>query len=684
MKSLETHHIGIPDPSAESPAQEQTSRETRYIGVPESPVEPAKEEPKAPGPPAQTADRKGRGTQYMAPPSAGPEPVEGRLPDGYMLQDRYRVLMLHAVGGMSTVYKAQDLRFTRVTRLCIVKEMLNTAADPQVRAMVKSNFEREANILAALNHPGIVEVYDFFSEGKRSYLVLEYVDGKTLEDLLDEAEGFLPESQVVNWAIQVCQVLSYLHSHDPQPIVFRDIKPSNIMLDGHGRIRLIDFGIARNFQSGQKGTMIGTEGYTPPEQYRGSAEPRVDIYALGATMHHLLSKQDPKLEAPFSFHERPIHRTNPTVSRELTDVVNRALEYDIDKRFGSAEEMQRALMSLSSARGRSGTAPFGTTAFVGSDITPLWRFRCEDEIRSTPAVHNGIVYVGAYDHNLYALDAESGKFLWKYATEGGIGSSPCVYEGRVLFGSADRLLYAINAETGRIAWTCPTQGSVWSSPRAAFDHVFFGSDDRNLYAANTYSGRVAWKFATEGKVRSSPSIGNDTIYVGCEGGVVYAVDISGQARWRFRAKRSVTSSPAFSDAMVYVGCQDSYVYGLDIRSGWSAWRQRTGGPVVSSPVFGEGLLLVGSVDKHLYALDADSGRIVWRYATEGQVTSNPAAAGGAVYFGSVDGAVYSLDIKTGNLRWRFQTEGPVVSSPTVMDSVVYIGSDDRYLYALPA
>ncbi len=671
MKSLETHHIGMPDSSEDTPAREPKPLETHHIGMPEAPAEPS------------IPERRERGTQYMAPPSKAVESVEGQLPDGHTLQDRYRILGFHTVGGMSTIYKAQDLRFTRVKRVCIVKEMLNTATDPQVRAMIKSHFEREANILASLNHPNIVQVFDFFTESARHYLVLEYVDGKTLEKMLADSEGFLSEAQVVQWAVQICQVLSYLHSHDPEPIVFRDMKPSNVMLDKYGRIRLIDFGIARVFESGQKGTMIGTEGYTPPEQYRGSAEPRVDIYALGATMHHLLSKQDPKLEAPFSFHERPIHRTNPTVSRELTEIIDRSLEYDIDKRYGSAEEMQRALMSLSSVRGKGGTAAFGTTSFTSSDVMAIWRFRCEDEIRSSPTVHDGVVYIGSYDHNLYALSADRGEFIWKYPAEGGIASSPCVYEGRVFFGSADRLLYAVNVDTGRISWTCPTQGSVWSSPRAAFDHVFFGSDDRNLYAVNTHSGRVAWTFSTEGKVRSSPAIGSDTIYVGCEGGVVYAVGINKDTRWRYRAKRGVTSSPAFNEELVFVGCQDSHVYALDIRSGWPAWRQRTSGPIISSPTVDGRLVFVGSTDKHIYALDAESGRVVWRYTTEGQVTSNPAVFEDAVYFGSVDGMVYSLDTRTGNLRWRFQTEGQVLSSPIIADGIVYIGSDDRYVYALP-
>jgi outer membrane protein assembly factor BamB/tRNA A-37 threonylcarbamoyl transferase component Bud32 len=662
MKSLEAHHIGITDSSSDEPP----------------PQEPDRSE----GPHASNPS-KDLGTRYVSPPSESPERIEGQLPDGHLLQDRYRILGLLALGGMSTVYRAQDLHFSQVTRLCVVKEMLHTTADPQVRTMMASRFEREANILASLNHPGIVQVYDFFSESDRSYLILEHVDGKNLDIILGDTEGFLPEAQVVNWAIQVCEVLSYLHSHEPQPIIFRDTKPANIMVDSHGRIRLVDFGIARIFQSGHKGTMIGTEGYNPPEQYRGFAEPRVDIYALGATMHHLLSKQDPRMEAPFSFHERPIHNTNPTVSRELTEIVNRALQYDINKRYGSAEEMRRALMSLNSARGISGTASFGAPAFSSGEVIPLWRFRCEDAVRSSPMVHNGIVYVGAYDHNLYAVSAADGKFLWKYATEGGIASSPCVYEGRVFFGSADRSLYAVNADTGRISWTCPTRGSVWSSPHAAFDHVFFGSDDQHLYAANIHSGRVAWKFETEGKVRSSPCIGSDAVYVGCEGGVVYAVDTSGQLRWRFRARRGVTSSPAIAEETIYVGCQDWYVYALDIRSGWPIWRCRTGGPVISSPAISEGLVFIGSVDGGLFALDAQSGRRVWHHTTDNQVTSSPALAAGAVYFGSVDGTVYSLDAKTGGLRWRFQTDGPVTSSPAVVDGAVYIGSDDRYLYALP-
>ncbi|MGD1995462.1 MAG: serine/threonine-protein kinase [Anaerolineae bacterium] len=609
--------------------------------------------------------------------------VNGRLAEETLLEGRYRIRGVLGAGGMSTVYKAQDLRFPQVMRLCAVKEMLNTASDKQVRAVAVRNFEREANILATLSHHAVPQVYDYFSEKEHSYLVMEFIPGKDLETLLKETEGFLPESKVVDWAIQICRVLTYLHYHKPNPVVFRDLKPSNIMLDEQGRIRLVDFGIAKVFQSGKKGTMIGTEGYSPPEQYRGVAEPRGDIYSLGATLHHLLSKQDPRLEPPFSFHERPIHDANPMVSAELEEIVHRALEYDMNQRFSSAQEMRQALFNLRSARVSTAKAP---TIKFDAERGPvaIWQFACEDEIRSSPTVADGVVYVGAYDNNLYALDAEHGDFLWKYSTEGGIGSSPCVSEGRIFVGSQDGLVYAINAESGRLLWTCPTKESVYSSPRVKFGHVFFGSDDRFLYAVKASSGRVAWTFEAEAPIRSSPAVGEEAIYFGDEGGSVYCIGVSGEMKWRFRSRRGVISSPLLARDLLYVGSRDWYLYALDLHSGWSVWRHRTGGSVVSSPAQGGSTIFFGSADGEVYSLDAASGHELWAYQTGGQVSSSPAFYEDAIYVGSADGWVYSIDAKTGKLRWRFAAQGPVTSSPCVADDVIYIGSNDRYVYALPA
>jgi outer membrane protein assembly factor BamB/tRNA A-37 threonylcarbamoyl transferase component Bud32 len=608
--------------------------------------------------------------------------TEGRLPEGTLLQDRYRILEVVGAGGMSTVYKAQDLRFRQVTRLCAVKEMLNLTNDPTARSRSLRNFEREASLLATLAHPAIPQVYDYFTEGDHSYLVLEFIHGKNLLAVLDETPGFLPESRVVSWALQLCEVLIYLHSHQPQPIVFRDIKPSNIMVDDKNRIRLVDFGIAKVFQGEQKGTMIGTEGYSPPEQYRGVADPRVDIYSLGATLHHLLSKQDPQLEPPFSFRERPIEKVNPSVSPELLAIVYRALEYDINQRYGSAMEMYQALANL--RPGETSAPMFVTAEIVGGRApTPLWEFACEDEVRATPTVANGIVYVGAYDNNLYALDAKSGKFIWKYPAEGGIGSSPCVSQGRVYFGSQDHALYAINAETGQLLWTCPTGGAIYSSPRAQVGYVVFGSDDHKLYVVNVISGRVVATFLAEAAIRSSPAIGEDVIYFGDEAGSVYAVRVSGQTLWRFRARRGIISSPLLTEEVLYVGSRDGYLYALDSHAGWDLWRYRTSEPIVSSPTIGMGAVFFGSADGHVYSVNATNGQLIWRYKTEGQVTSSPAFYEDTIFVGSTDRSLYAIEAKTGHLRWRFPTGGPVVSSPCISEGVVYVGSCDHRVYALP-
>ena len=286
--------------------------------------------------------------------------VESGLQPGATLQNRYQIQGVLGVGGMGSVYRARDLRFPNVNKLVAVKEILNLAPDPTVREMIVKTFEREANILATLSHPAIPQIYDYFTQGDRSFLVQEYIEGKDLEAFLGEAPGLLSEDLVADWTVQLCDVLSYLHNHEPDPIVFRDLKPSNVMLDQHRRIRLIDFGIARAFAAGQKGTMIGTEGYSPPEQYRGEASPPGDIYALGATMHHLLTKQDPRLEPPFSFAERPLRKLNPAVSPEFDAIISTALSYNPTERFGSAQAMKDALLSLRRKHTGMLTNPFAS------------------------------------------------------------------------------------------------------------------------------------------------------------------------------------------------------------------------------------------------------------------------------------------------------------------------------------
>ena len=614
---------------------------------------------------------------------------------GSLLQDRYEIIDVLGIGGMSTVYLARDRRFARATKYCAVKEMSDQARDQGTRRLHFSTFEREANVLASLNHPAIPKVYDFFTENYRIYLVMEYIRGKNLEQLLKETNAFFPQEQVIDWAIRLCDVLIYLHSQEPNPIVFRDMKPANVMLTEGQRLVLIDFGIARVFQAGIKGTMIGTEGYSPPEQYKGLVTPAADVYALGATLHHLLTRRDPRLETPFTFHERPPRSINPAISPELEACVMKALAYDLEDRYHSAAEMKMALLELVqtshldlSRYGRDWATP--TTPAPVPEPRPaaesdrlLWKFACEEEVRSSPTVAEGQVLVGCYDHNLYALDAREGKFRWKFPTEAGISASPCVERDMVFIGSEDGNLYAVHLRDGRSMWTFRTMGPIRSSPRTTQNLVIVGSDDYHLYAVDSRWGRQVWKSRLWGRIRSTPFLDDTVAYVGCDDNHVYAINLNaGDVRWRAATQNRVISSPTCAEGLVFVGSGDRHVYALDPETGWAVWRYRTKHQVNSSPAYSEGRLYVGSVDGALYCLEARTGRLLWSYETEGQVTSSPRLAEGLVFFGSTDGYVYALEASTGKLRWRFKTGGPVPSSPCIHDGVVYIGSMDHHVYAL--
>lgn len=606
-----------------------------------------------------------------------------QLQSGTTLVKRYHIQEVIGVGGMGSVYRARDLHFPNVTKLVAVKEMINMAPDPLVRQTIVQNFEREANILATLNHPSIPRIYDYFTEDDRSYLVLEFVHGKDLESIITDTNGFLSEEQVMTWAIELCEVLSFLHAHKPDPIIFRDMKPSNIMINSNGDVILVDFGIARTFQVGQKGTMIGTEGYSPPEQYRGEASPFADIYALGATLHHALTRRDPRLEPPFSFAERPIRKINSHVSPELESVISTALAYDPTERFPNIEAMREAL--LGAARKTGALSKIATTSIApASGIKPIWTFKCEDEIRGTPLLHQGILYIGCYDNNLYALNAADGKFQWKYATEGGIVSRPAIYENNIYFGSEDQRLHVVSMRTGKLVWTYFTEGKIHSSPRIAEQHVFLGSDDQALHAVNVNTSRSVWKFDAAEAVRSTPFVANELVYFGAENGDLFAVDFRGTMKWRFQAKRAITSSPIVAGQSVFFTSVDGALYCLDARNGWVIWRFRLGKASVSSPALTENFVIVGAADGFIYSVEAQSGKEVWRFRTENQVGSSPAIYNDSVYCGSVDGNLYCLEYRTGRQRWKFETKKAITGSPVVFDDIVYFGSTDQNVYALLA
>ena len=264
------------------------------------------------------------------------------LEKGKLLDNRYRILNLIKSGGMGSVYKAEDIYLDN--KVYAVKEMMDTFSTTEERRSGIDRFLSEIQVLESFHHPNIPKVTDHFFLEKaplRFYFVMEYIDGIDLSSYIKKyGNPGLPESQVLKWAIQVCEALEYLHAQEP-PVAHRDIKSSNLLLRSKdSRILLIDFGIARVTNPGE-GYWIGTPGYAPPEQQMGKPIPQSDFYALGATMHELLSGKRPE-----DFYFPAFEDLDVKVSDRLTDFISICLEFDPLDRPLDAKAMKAELLNI--------------------------------------------------------------------------------------------------------------------------------------------------------------------------------------------------------------------------------------------------------------------------------------------------------------------------------------------------
>jgi len=272
-----------------------------------------------------------------------------------LLKKRYEILDTLGKGGMGRVYKVADHGQGR--KILALKELRVGTMSSAKAGESLTLFRTEARMLARLTHPNLPKVYDYFSLQGSHYIVMEYIHGRTLDQILAARSGRpLGEHLALSWALQICRAMYFLSVQKPHPIVFRDLKPSNIMIERDGRVKLIDFGIARFFKEDKhEDTYVyGTPGYAAPEQYgNGQTDVRSDIYSLGATLHYCLTGRNPS-ENPLNFTD--IRKLNPAVSRETAAIVNKAVALDMKKRFQNAIDMKQVIQKnlLESAEKKKG------------------------------------------------------------------------------------------------------------------------------------------------------------------------------------------------------------------------------------------------------------------------------------------------------------------------------------------
>jgi len=296
------------------------------------------------------------------------------LEPGAMLQSRYRIVGRLGMGGMGAVYEAIDLRLDHTVAL---KQILTSDET------LWKQFEREARLMARLNHTALPRVSDYFTEGNRAFFVMQHVEGLDLAEMIAQQPGPFPQKSVVAWADQLLDALVYLHSHERQ-IVHRDIKPHNLRVTASGQIALLDFGLAKS-QSALLSDVVTctsvfgyTPRYAPLEQIQDlGTSPQSDIYALGATLYHLFTGVKPsdaltRAAALVSAKPNPLRpacEVNPAIGLELSDIIGRAMAQNPDERFASAQDFREALREIGRTDETSDRVTFEIGEFADSDFT---------------------------------------------------------------------------------------------------------------------------------------------------------------------------------------------------------------------------------------------------------------------------------------------------------------------------
>ena len=311
-----------------------------------------------------------------------------------ILANRYRLILLVGQGTMGAVYDAEDLGFNR--RVALKRLRYAPEASPKIIEQTRAQFEREAKILATLRHPNLPRVTDYFTFSDQEFLVMDYIEGLSLEEILALHPGGLDEAAVLGWTDQLLSALEYIHRHG---LIHRDVKPANIRVTPEGHVFLVDFGLVKTFDPDSPKTAtavrgLGTPQYAPPEQYDaelGHTEPRSDLYALGATMYHLLTGEPPatvtrRVSNPGSF--RTLREIKPAISPEVERIILRAMEVPMAKRFANAGDMRSALQLAHDAS----VDPTGTSRLSTEELI---RVRQKDRRRRWAALAGLVALLAA-------------------------------------------------------------------------------------------------------------------------------------------------------------------------------------------------------------------------------------------------------------------------------------------------
>jgi len=342
---------------------------------------------------------------------------------------------------------------------------------------------------------------------------------------------------------------------------------------------------------------------------------------------------------------------------------------------------------------RGGQSLLGTAQGTLPDsLQFLWKFKTGGEIKSSPVINEGLVFIGSADANVYAIDLENGHKVWAYPTGDAVEAVPCVVDGCVFVGSSDNFLYALDAKTGSLKWKYETDGQIlgaanWTrAPDGRRTWILVGSYDNKLHCVDSANGQVMWTYETDSYINGSPAAGEGIVAFGGCDAMIHIVSLTDGSKIKHIDTDSfIAASAAIFEGRVYAGNYDGVFISADIATGKIAWKY-TGSdyPFFSSPAVNRNIVVFGGRDNRLHCVGRDDGKPVWTFKTLGEVDSSPVICGDKVVVGSEDGRLYMIRLSDGSKVWSYEIGQAVSSSPAVVDGMVIVGSDDGYLYAFAA
>lgn len=341
------------------------------------------------------------------------------------------------------------------------------------------------------------------------------------------------------------------------------------------------------------------------------------------------------------------------------------------------------------SRGNSAATGVASAKFAG-ELKVAWEFPTKNAIEGTPAIVNGIVYIGSTDKHVYAVDLVTGKQVWKTLLGSPIKASVGVHKGRLYVGDVDAKFHCLDTKDGKKLWTFEAEQEIVSGCNFHGDRILFGSNDGRLYCLNSDKS-LAWNFGIDQPINGSPSVANDLTFVaGCDE-VLHIVDLkTGRETGKLGIGGPAGSTAAFDRDTIYVGTMSNQVLAIDVKNPkepkelWRYEAKNRQQPYYSSAALSDSLVVIGSRDKRLHAIDRQTGTEKWTIPTDGMIDGNPVIVGDTVYFGTLDndGWLYCADLKSGKIKQKVVLDSTPTGSPAVAENRLLIGTEKGTLYCL--